>query len=747
MILDNDLQSYVYFYDESIANAIKRITQVKGRILCVVDEHNVLQGLFTNGDLLRWLANQQTPNLNASIDQVINRKFLFVHNDDPLSIIEQFLKQVEYVPVVDHRQRLVAVARRRDGRIKVGSFTISEDNPTFIIAEIGINHNGSLEIAKRLIDGAIDAGANCAKFQMRHLESLYLNAGDPNDVRENLGSQYTLDLLSRFQLSTEEMFEAFDYCKERGILPMCTPWDITSLEQLEAYGIDAYKVASADMTNHELLRVMAKTHKPLICSTGMSDEQEIKETVDLFKQYGVQYVLLQCNSTYPAPFKDINLRYMHHLQQLGDCPVGYSGHERGFHIPIAAVAMGARVIEKHITLDRDMEGNDHKVSLLPSEFKQMVVSIRQLEEALGSDAPRQITQGERMNRANLAKSLIINCDLNKGEVILDKMISVKSPGRGLQPNRKDQLVGLIAKRSFKAGDFFYPADLEDDVRHAKAYKFRRPWGIPVRYYDYHNLITDTLPDFLEFHLSYKDMDQNLEKYFTDRLDMGLVVHSPDLFTGDHLLNLASDDEAHRQRSIQELQRVVDITRQLMPYFTRAEQPLIIASLGGFSKEGFVDQVERSEMYARVIDSLAQIDQSGVEIIGQTLPPFPWYFGGQLYLNLFVDPCDTAAFCQQSKYRLCFDTSHSKLACNYFNWSFKEFIDTIGPHVAHLHIVDAEGVDNEGLQIGEGDIDFPALAEQLDQLAPTVGFIPEIWQGHENNGEGFWVALERLEKWL
>ncbi len=627
----------------------------------------------------------------------------------------------------------------------IGDHAVGDNQPAFIVAEIGINHNGNLDSAKRLIDAAYDAGANCAKFQMRHLPTLYVNAGDPDDPSENLGSQYTLDLLTRFELSPKDMFKAFDYCKKRGIMPLCTPWDIASLKQLEKYSMEAYKVSSADMTNHMLLRALAKTKKPLIISTGMSDEKEIKETVVLLKQFDVQYVLLHCNSTYPAPFKDVHLRYLRRLQKIGDCLVGYSSHERGFHIPIAAVAMGAVVIEKHITLDKTQEGNDHKISLLPDEFKQMVEMIRQVEDALGSESPRQITQGERMNRANLAKSLVITRDLKAGVQITGDMIAVKSPGRGLQPNRLHELIGRFTKRNFKSGDFFFPADLEKGSVAAKPYHFRRPWGIAVRYHDFKQLIARTNPDFVEFHLSYKDMDENIRHFFDHKYDMGLVVHSPDLFAGDHLLDLSSSDEAHRRRSIQELQRVVDITRNLKTYFKRADRPLIVASLGGFSKDGFCDPTERAKMYARVADSLAQIDQSGVEIIGQTLPPFPWYFGGQYHLNLFVDPYDTADFCARYGIRLCLDTSHSKLACNNFNWAFREFIDCVGPYVAHLHIADAEGVDGEGLQIGEGDIDFKALAMQLEKVAPNVSFIPEIWQGHENNGEGFWIGLDRLRK--
>lgn len=747
MIIDRNLTPYIVLSEEPIARALEKIVDNRQAIICGLDENGVMDGLFTNGDLLRWLTKQSDVDLSQPISILLNRNYISASIGDSAEKIAALLRRVNYVPLLDDRRRLIAVARHREPGLQIGTFRLDEQSPAFVIAEIGINHNGSLALAKQLIEAAVEAGADCAKFQMRSLTALYHNAGDSNDAGENLGSQYTLDLLSRFQLSQREMFLAFDYCRELGILALCTPWDLESLAALETYGMPAYKVASADLTNHELLSALAETGKPLICSTGMADEEEIVQSVRFLQKLGVQYVLLNCNSTYPAPFKDVNLRYMDRLREIGQCLVGHSGHERDINVAIAAVARGAKIVEKHITLDRAMEGNDHKVSLLPHEFKAMVEGIRQVEEALGTDTERKITQGERINRATLAKSLIINRDLEPGEIITAEMIEVKSPGRGLQPNRKAELVGRRAKRRFKKGDFFFDSDISVESIGPRHYRFRRPWGIPVRPYDYQALMANSNPDFLEFHLSYKDMDLDLCKYFDGEYDLDLTVHSPDLFAGDHLLNLAAEDDDYRQHSIAELQRVIDIARELKRYFKRAQRPLVIVSMGGFSRDALLPATARPSMYARVADSLAQLDADGVELIAQTLPPFLWYFGGQLYLNLFVDPRDTAEFCRQYGYRLCFDVSHSKLACNHFHWSFSEFVEEVGPHVAHLHLVDARELDDEGLQISEGDVDFPALAVQLERVAPKAPFIPEIWQGHENGGEGFWIALERLEKWF
>ncbi len=748
MLIDRNITKYIVFAEDSILNALKKISDNKSRVIFSVSESGVLEGVMTDGDFRRWLVSQNTIDLNQPVSKVSNKNFKFAFfQDQPEKIQSYFSEKIEFVPLLDKNHHLVAIAKKRSGRIQIGKFTIDAESPTFVIAEIGNNHNGSLELAKKLIDLAVATGADCAKFQLRSLGSLYHNGGNANDASEDLGSQYTLDLLSRFQLTPQEMFAAFDYCKEQDILPLCTPWDVESLNLLEKYGMPAYKVASADLTNHDFLRVLAKTGKPLICSTGMSTEAEITETVSLLQRLGAMYVLLHCNSTYPAPFKDVNLAYLDRLKELGDCPVGYSGHERDINVAIAAVAKGAKVIEKHFTLDKSMEGNDHKVSLLPAEFQAMVEGIRQVESAIGKAGDRRLSQGELMNRETLAKSLVINCDLQPGQIITEAMIEVKSPGKGLQPNRKTELIGLKAKRTFQAGDFFFPSDLEQERVHARHYKFRRPWGVPVRYHDFKAILAKTNPNLLEFHLSYKDLEQDINQYFDRVYELDLVVHSPELFAGDLVLDLCSTDEDYRQQSIKELQRVINLTRSLQPFFSKASQPCIVTNVGGFSQDKPLPNSRKSELYELLIDSLSILDTDEVEIIPQTMPPFPWHFGGQRYHNLFVDPEDIANFCHKHGYRVCLDTSHSKLACNHHKLSFKEFIEQVGPYTAHLHIADAEGEDGEGLQIGKGDIDFPALAEDLEKLVPNVSFIPEIWQGHQNEGEGFWIALDRLEKFL
>ncbi len=602
MILDRNLQSYVIHEDAALAEAIDKISKTKGRILFGVDLHGHLKGVLTNGDLISWLVKcgHGVADLSITVKDILNKDYHYVTTSDTPEKTRTLLDDFLFVPVVDKLGRLIAVAKRRTAKnnaFYIGPKRISDEDPVYIIAEIGNNHNGSLDRAKRLIDAAVEAGADCVKFQMRDMESLYNNQSDGSDASENLGSQYTLDLLSRFQLSNDDLFSAFDHCSANGITPLCTPWDKKTVSLLEEYGILAYKVASADLTNHDLILDLVETGKPLLLSTGMSREEEIKETVELLRRYGAVYALLHCNSTYPPPYRDINLSYLSRLKEIGQTIVGYSGHERDIFVPIAAVANGSRIIEKHFTEDRSLEGNDHKVSLLPHEFARMVDGIRQADQALGQVAKeRGLSQGEIMNRVTLAKSVYINQNLSKGSTIERYMLEIRSPGQGLQPNRKDDLIGRTIQRDMKAGDVFYPTDLleQDKKTTPRNYKFNRQWGIPVRYHDYKKLVKKTNMTLLEFHLSYKDLELPIKDFFQEQLEVDLVVHSPELFSGDHTLDLCSPNNGYRRHSIKELQRVIDLTRQLADYFKPGDRIGIITNVGGFSESAPLHGAEKTK---------------------------------------------------------------------------------------------------------------------------------------------------------
>lgn len=625
--------------------------------------------------------------------------------------------------------------------LQIGGISVGGPR-VFVIAEIGNNHNGSFERALKMVDLAAATGADCVKFQMRHMREVYRERSLAKRG-EDLGTEYVLDLLGRFELSTAEHRQIMAHCQSKGILYLCTPWDARSVAQLEEMGVPAFKVASADLTNLPLLDLLVRTGKPLLLSTGMSTEAEIRLTADFLDKRGAQYAMLHCNSTYPAPVQDINLRWMAELRKIHPL-VGYSGHERGIAVSLAAVALGACVLERHFTLDRDMEGPDHAASLEPDDFRRLVDGVREIEFALGQGGKRQVSQGEMINRENLGKSLVAARALAKGTVIAPTDIKIRSPGQGLSPYHYENLLGKTLDRNMDEEDFFYASDLDGRKATARRYDFRRPWGVPVRYHDFKRYANGATFDLVEFHLSYSDMDLNVGDYLNGTYGFGFVVHAPELFAGSHLMDLASPDAGYRAESLRETQRVIDIARTLKQYFPATPRPLIVANLGGFTMDAPLPAHEKDAYYERLGRSLSQLDAAGVEVIPQTMAPFPWHFGGQRYQNLFVRPDELVQWCHRLGLRICLDVSHSALTCNHYGLDFYEFVEQVAPITAHLHMGDARGVNGEGLQIGEGTIDFPRLGKILQARCPTASFIPEIWQGHKNDGEGFWIALERLE---
>ncbi|MDH1145224.1 N-acetylneuraminate synthase family protein [Pseudomonas mosselii] len=613
----------------------------------------------------------------------------------------------------------------------------------YVIAEAGNNHNGSLALAKQLVDAAVAAGADCVKFQLRNREALYRRKADGSRA-EDLGVEYIQDLLDKVELSLDEHRQVRDYCAQQGITYLCTPWDEPSVDALAGFDVAALKIASADLSNPYLIAKAASLGKPLILSTGMSFEHEIIRAIEQLNALGTSFALLHCNSAYPAPETDIQLGYMRRLQELHGL-IGYSGHERGIAITLGAVALGAKLVERHITLDRNMEGPDHLASLEPTEFRQLVDGIRQLELALPWQGPgRHASQGELLNRENLGKSVIAARDIPRGAVLDQGMLRVASPGQGLPPYRLPELLGKPAQRDIAQGDFLFESDLQEQPTEQKlAFDMPLRWGVPVRYHDFLDYRRRIEPDLFEFHLSYRDLSLKPQPFLAQVECSRLVVHAPELFENSELLDLVADDPAYRRRSIDNLQRVVDATLQIGEFFPAADARLIVANIGGFSADAPRPLAMRPELYERFHDACRQVDFAGTELIPQNMAPFPWHFGGQRHQNIFMMPDELAAQAREHGLRLCLDLSHLQMTCFHFGLDFQAALALLLPHSAHLHVADAKGTNGEGVLMGTGDIDWPASWAQVRQH-PEVSFIPEVWQGHKDHGAGFWSALTYLQ---
>ncbi len=326
---------------------------------------------------------------------------------------------------------------------------------TVIIAEAGVNHNGSIELAKRLVDKAVVAGADYIKFQTFKASSLVTrDAKQAEYQKRNIGgvddNQYMM--LKKLELSESAHNILIDYCQKKGIKFFSTAFDLDSIEYLHSLGLSLWKIPSGEVTNYPFLKKIAAYNERTILSTGMCDMEDVHAAVDVLYKNGLSkenLVLLHCNTEYPTPFEDVNLKAMGALRDEFGVEVGYSDHTRGIEVPIAAVALGASVIEKHFTLDRNMEGPDHKASLEPDELTAMVRSIRNIEKALCGDGTKHVSSSERKNIAIARKSIVAATDIRKGEVLTKENLAVKRPGTGISPMRWEEVIGTKAIRDFK----------------------------------------------------------------------------------------------------------------------------------------------------------------------------------------------------------------------------------------------------------------------------------------------------------
>ncbi len=622
--------------------------------------------------------------------------------------------------------------------VKIGDRLVGDGHPTYVIAEIGVNHNGILPLAIDLIDAARDAGADAVKFQKRDLNQLYAQKYLDNANSGEKTLRYLLPILQRVELPDEAYYEIVEYCQSKQITFLCSAFDEKSADFVDQLGVPAFKVASADLTNLPLLDHLVSKGKPLLISTGMSHMDEVEFSVNYLKEREAEFILLHCNSTYPAAFEDINLRFMEQLRQFG-VPVGYSGHERGIAISTVASVIGAAVIERHITLDRTMDGPDHAASLEPHGFKKMVRDIQQVHSALGTGKEKFISRGEILNREVLGKSLLATRRIEPGEIITPEMVTVKGPALGLSPQKYPELIGRTARRVIEVDDPFTDQDLGMSIDLDVEKTLPLVWGFTVRFRDYEDSLKYH-PGMLEFHFTDQDLD---EKYPGGNHEIQLVVHAPEFFERT-LVDLCTTDERQRNQSTALIQKTIDLTREIAPHFEG--KPKVIVHTGGMSLDHPIEH--REALYDNLRTSVQELDYKNVELLLENLPPHPWYFGGQWLTNAFMDAYEIRDFIVPLGLDMCFDTSHAKLYCNWAQVDFYEQVEVLLPHIRHLHLSDAAGLDGEGLQIGEGTIDWVKFFEVIRAGKPdgySGTMIPEIWRGHQRGNEGFVIAIKRLSE--
>jgi len=340
--------------------------------------------------------------------------------------------------------------------ISIGSRKIGENQPCFIIAEAGVNHNGNPQTAKKMIDCAVNAGADAVKFQSFKVDALVTKDAKKAKYQERCtGSNTQYEMLKKLELRDQDFKKLANYAADQGIIFLSTPFDKGSVDLLEKVNVPAYKISSGELTNHPLLTYIASKTKPIILSTGMSTLSEIGEALSVIKESGNSKIaILHCTTDYPALFEETNLNAIITLQCAFKRPTGFSDHTPGIIASVAAVALGACIIEKHFTLNKEQPGPDHKASLNPKELTDLVRSIRNIELAMG-DGIKEPSANERNLMAMARKSIVAKKNITHGTILDESMVDFKRPGTGLEPKFLSKIVGRRIKMDIKKDEMLY----------------------------------------------------------------------------------------------------------------------------------------------------------------------------------------------------------------------------------------------------------------------------------------------------
>ncbi len=757
MRIINPNYPYVISKDLTISELLILFKKNKGLPVVVKNFDGTLFGIISKGDLIEFLSQNLKNDFEIIKAEIVANQYPIVgHHNDSFETIEGYLvpDDIQLLPIIDHNRIIKKLVTKEIPSINFQEKIITESSYPYLIAEIGVNHNGKISEAKKLIESAAKAGCDAVKFQHRTKNTYSKYDIDSYD----LGTQYILSEIERTNLSLEELLECAQYSNSLGIHTIVTPFDELALEEVIESGIklSALKIASCDLTNLPLIESCSKTNLPLILSTGMSFEREIIKVSKFLSNLMVEHAFLHCNSTYPAPIEDTNLSYIKRLKDISNVVVGFSSHEGNIHIPLASISYGAKIIEFHITESKKLLGTDHRASIEIEKLNELVLQSKIIFKSGGDLSPRIPTQGELSNKLTLGKSYALNKFKKKGHVINKKDLVLISPGSGFNVDQIHKLIGKKLTLDCEARRILKPNNIEGAL-FLSAEKIRNTFlglkangyiaGIPIRYHDLKELYKLFDPKLLEFHMSDRDLNLSPEDYITHKLDnVDLIVHAVEQYEDGFIFDIASDKDEIINRSFQEIERLIKHIDKLRNYFKNVEKIPIVINLGGFTENDFLDKDESSFCLERCISNLNKINNNFSEytLMPQTMPPFPWHQGGRSYHNLLTSHRKVEDFLNSINNPICLDISHTALSCFYFGENIVDHINLIGNRINHIHLSDAQGQNAEGLEVGSGTLDFKSINNAILNYKKDVYLIPEIWQGHLYQGEKFAKSLLRFQ---
>ena len=596
-----------------------------------------------------------------------------------------------------------------------------------IIAEIGINHKGSYEIAKKLIDSALEAKCWGIKFQYRSLNNFY------NSTNE-IGDEIIFDELKRSNISLNELKRLRKYAQDKKLKVGISFFTLSDFKKIKKYDnkYDFYKIPSAEFSNYELIKEVSKTKKELLMSTGGHTFSQIKKNIKKY-EFINNPVFLHCTSNYPTEIGNQNLDVIKELSKIKNIKVGYSSHDKQYEIVFLAAAYGAEYLERHITIDKLGDGLDDSSSSTLDEFKSISTVLNNYKEIKG-DIKKQVNQGEIINLQNLGTSLYAVRDIDIGKNLSEKDFIVQAPRKGLTIDEYRNLKNKKILNGIKKGEpvnrFHFKKKLSFS-ENAQRYANFKNLSLPIRFHDMKKLYDELPINNYEFHLSYYDLKEIKKRKTIEsiNLDADYTFHLPDYLDKSTLINPISNDLKITKKSRALVEEIVSFTNNF-----DQDEILLISSI---SQNTFDDKEKFYKELSKYIRSL--YEEYNVKLLPQWLPKKAWYFGGAFDTEVFSSSEDIK-FIKKYNLDICLDISHLIMSANFYNEDWFEWYKKLKNNTKHMHLSDSYGINGEGVKFGKGEL------RNIEELLNTDAIkVLEIWQGHLNNFFGFKEAINFLEK--
>ena len=600
---------------------------------------------------------------------------------------------------------------------------------TKVIAEIGINHDGSYEIAENLINSAKTSGAWGVKFQYRNIENSY------HKNSNEIGDASLKDEIKRAYISPKSILKLCEVARNLNLkvgISFFVRQDINDFGNSISV-FDFFKVPSVEMSNLELLSSLLKLNKEVLISTGCHSEKEIIKITKFLKRFENNWTMFHCVSNYPVIGFNAKLGYIDWLKNLTKKNVGYSSHDTNWEICLLAAQKGVSYIERHLTLDKYSNGLDHSTSSTPDELKKLCKILNDLDIINEGNKPRELNQGELLNKQNLGRCAVVGEDFEIGQVVDDKKINFFSPNIGLDYNSFEDYSSRKLIKKIKKGEVLLKSHYQKKIKltdNEIDFCVEKNISLPVRLHDLKDIEKEIPIKNFEFHLSYKELDNGLNKSILNK-NCKYTIHLPDYINPTQLINPFSSDRTQKIRSNDLLEKSFKMAHQISDY---TKKPVLI--VGSLS---VVDNDQKT-FYFDVKNLSNRAKKEGIDFVPQWLPPIAWYFGGSVELDVFCND-QAVTFINDFNIPICLDVSHLFMCRSKLKPNFEAIFKDLLSKSKHIHIADSSGIDGEGFEIGSGDqMNLSYIKKAIDYKDQKV---IEVWQGHLDNYFGFRKAIRSI----